>query len=111
MWLDVALRLAYPGTTVAGFYYRDDGKPAPGNVFKLHGDVWVREQAGFPALMEDAAAGDAVIMEYDNGATRILRKVPPFLCAEDCAVNEYHPETRIIHAAPSPLAVNRYHPL
>ena len=41
MWFELALRLAYPHTPVAGIYFYEDGKPAPGNNQKLKDDHWV----------------------------------------------------------------------
>jgi len=34
MWLDLALRLVYPGIPVAGLYYYADGTPGPGDGFE-----------------------------------------------------------------------------
>ena len=112
MWLDLALRLSYPWTRVAGaYFYREDGATAPGNVFRLHGDHWVRDRIGFPPLLVEAPAGDVLILEYEGDHTRVLPTVPPYMCAANCDAHDYQPQARILPGKPSPRAVNRYGPL
>ena len=61
--------------------------------------------------MEEAEAGDALILEYDGGGVHILTNVPAYMCAENCAADLYRPEMRIVHGKPSRQAVHRYGPL
>ena len=47
MWFDVALRLAYPRTAVAGLYYSSDGKAAPGANLVVRSGKWVKSRQDF----------------------------------------------------------------
>jgi len=48
MWLDLALRLAYPAVRVGGIYLLDDNRPAPGmNINIANGEPRVLSK-GFP---------------------------------------------------------------
>jgi hypothetical protein len=112
MWLDLALRLSYPGTRVAGaYFYDEDDAPASGNVFRLHAGEWVREQRGFPPLIGEAEARDSVILEYRGSRVDVLPSVPSYMCSGTCDAQDYHPEERILEGKPSPRAVNRYGPI
>ena len=50
MWFDLGLRIAYPRTRVAGIYYLDDGKSAPGLNISLAGGKPQVLPHGFPTL-------------------------------------------------------------
>jgi hypothetical protein len=112
MWLDLALRLSYSGTKVAGsYYYAGDGAPAPGNAFQLQRGEWVKVKTGFPPLVEKASVRDSLILEYDGRNMRILPKVPAYMCAGVCDDANYEPGTRIVPGQPPARAINRYGPI
>jgi hypothetical protein len=46
MWLDMALRLMYPGIPVAGTYFYEDGTPAPGASLEAEGFLRIVAAAG-----------------------------------------------------------------
>jgi hypothetical protein len=50
MWLDMALRLVYPGIPVAGVYCYADGTPGPSDGWKAGGKSWTWGGTGFPPV-------------------------------------------------------------
>jgi len=111
MWLDRALRLAYPGTAVAGGYFYRDGSAPPGHIFRARGNRWVVEKANQPVLVPSAATSDSILLEYDGERMHVLPAMPASLCIEDCDTRGYRPRERIVEGAPSALALNRYGPI
>ena len=86
MWFDMALRLAYPGTPVAGSYFYQDGSPALGKVAMGRADTML-------------------VLDYQpKGRLSIAPSLPSFLRVEGI----YNPEARIETGSPSPRAVRRY---
>lgn len=82
MWFDMALRLAYPGTPVAGFYFYDDGAPPIGKL-----------------VMKGRAGTMLVLACQPQGRLSIVRgNYAP----------SYNPEARIESGSPSPKAIRRY---
>lgn len=89
MWFDMALRLAYPGTRVAGIYFYEDGSPALGKL----------DLSGRADVM--------LVLDYRRAnSLSIARSLPSFLRVEGI----YSPEARIESGSPSPRAVRRYGP-
>ena len=109
MWFDLALRLAYPGTRLAGIYYYDDGRPGPSRALRPNGDGWTLE-AAFPALLKQVPARDAVVLTNNGHGLALAASVPDFVCGGRCG-SGYQPENRIEPGPPSAKAVNRYGPL
>jgi hypothetical protein len=109
MWFDVALRLAYPGTPVAGIYFFDDGSPSPGNNMKLNADEWQWDGSGFPTVVKRTDVSRTVIIKYDKyGDARIQKKIPEFLHPDARASKLYNPLS-VVERGPSPLpALRRY---
>jgi hypothetical protein len=89
MWFDMALRLAYPGQPVTGAYWYDDGRPAPGNDYRL-------------------APDKTLALRCDAGGVRILETLPAEACPRDGCPPGYAPARRITGTIPSPRAVRRY---
>jgi hypothetical protein len=90
MWFDMALRLAYPGTEVAGVYFYEDGAPAIGDRFS-----------------KSSVAADMLVLHYQRqGALSIAPRLPGFLSAGETSV--YNPQARIESGDPSPRAIRRY---
>jgi hypothetical protein len=108
MWFDMALRLSYPGVSVAGDYALTDGD-ASGTHFLLKRSKWTAIVPGYAPMFTEVPADHAVILEY--GSWRILPEVPARLCLPGCAKEQYRPEARIINEPPSQRAVNRYLPI
>lgn len=109
MWLDLALRLAYPGIPVAGVYFYANGTPSPGNNFKAEGDRWRWDGTGFPPVVHDTPISDTVIVDFDPSGTGQLEKtMPPFVCRAQCSVALYNPAA-VITGPISPRTVHRYH--
>lgn len=111
-WFDVALRLAYPGTPVAGTYFFDDQTPAPGANLILESSQWHWNHSFYlQPLVETAGISQTIVVEYHaDGSGRVLPTLPPYLCHGACDVSLYHPEERIVGMQPSPLAIRRYGP-
>jgi hypothetical protein len=108
MWLDLALRLSYPGIPVDGVYFYADGTPGPGNGFKAEGDRWRWDRIGFPAAMHGTAISNTVIVDFDpSGIGRLEKTMSPFVCRAVCAVGSYNP-TAVITGPISPRTVRRY---
>jgi hypothetical protein len=92
-WFDMALRLAYPGTAVAGAYWHSGGSPARG---------------ARPVLSEDNAESILVLEYSKNGRASVARHLPQFLGLDERAAALYNPATRIESGPPSEWAVRRY---
>ena len=86
MWFDMAVRLAYPGTRVAGVYFYEDGSPALGKAVTGRADTML-------------------VLDYQPlGRLSIARSLPSFLRVE----GSYNPEARVESGSPSGRAVLRY---
>ena len=109
MWFDVALRLAYPRTAVAGLYFYADGEPSPGANLAVRGDRWEQQATGFPTLLNETDFSKTLIVRYSaSGKPALLERVPRFLRAGHAAQAAYNPSTVIEAGEPSPLAERRY---
>jgi hypothetical protein len=108
MWLDVALRLVYPGISVSGSYFYTDGTPGPGNTFEVFGAWWKWEGPGFPPLLPIISLARTVVVDYDpSGPGRLEATLPPFVCRGFCSSQVYDP-TSVISGPISPRTVRRY---
>ena len=108
VWLDLALRLAYPGIRVAGVYFYTDGTPGPGYHFKTEGDRWKWDRTGFPPIVRDTGISDTVIVDFDPSGHGTLAKImPSFVCEGDCAAGLYNPAA-VITGPISPRTIRRY---
>jgi hypothetical protein len=105
MWLDMALRLAYPGIPVAGIYFYADGTPSPGNNLKLAGDRWKWDETGFATVVRDSSISNTIIIEDHSG---LVNTIPSFVCAADCETQLYNPAAMITGPI-SPRTERRYH--
>jgi len=111
MWFDVALRLAYPDTPVAGIYYYADGEPAPGANMLVRGRTWYQIATGFPTLVDDSDFSNTVIVRYSAaGRPALAAAVPRFMQVGRAARSAYSPLTPIEQGEASPLAERRYEP-
>lgn len=110
MWLDLALRLCYPGIPVAGVYYYSDGTPSPGNNMQADGDGWKMQEIGSPTNVSESSLANTIVIEWNSsGPEHLAKSFPAFACHSKCAVELYNP-ANVITGPISPVAVNRYHP-
>lgn len=99
-WFDLALRLAYPDTSVTGTYYREGGTVAPGATLALRHGSW----SGAAPLSR------TLFFRYSYGEARALTRVPLFL-ADAAKGGRYDPRSVVEQGHPDPRAVRRYGPL
>lgn len=107
LWFDMALRLAYPGTKVAGAYWHQDGTPARGRrpMLNASGRWTLRDNT----LLKEGGADSILVMEYsDHDHASAAPSLPDFLGFGERASALYHPASRIEHGPPSERAVRRY---
>jgi hypothetical protein len=110
MWLDMALRLCYPGIPVAGVYYYSDGTPSPGNNLEAAGEGWKMQPIGMPTLVRESSLANTIVVEWNpSGPARLAKVLPEFICHAPCDTALYNP-ANVITGPISPVAVNRYHP-
>lgn len=95
MWFDLALRVAYPGTALAGVYYFQDGRPAPGaNIMFAKGEPRL-EQTGFPTWFHQFTTSPVrhvLVFDYDpttGGAHLVVDAL--VAVGDQIPVRGYHP--------------------
>jgi hypothetical protein len=94
MWFEMALRLAYPGTTVDGLYFSDDGSPARRADLKL---------------LTNGHVDAMLVLNYQRqGLLSIARSLPSLRGIDGKSARLYNPDARIESGSPSPRAVRRY---
>jgi hypothetical protein len=109
MWFDMGVRLAYPGVSVAGAYYRDDATRPPGNGLVLFENRWVWNGMGYPPLMRSIPFEHTIIIRYDaRGHGMMLDEVPAFLTTDPAVKAEYSPHTLVAGVHPAPTAARRF---
>ncbi len=110
-WFDMALRLAYPGTPVAGTYFYDDHTPGRGANLILESAGWHWNHTFLEPLVDTAGLAQTIVIEYGaNGFGKVLPVLPPYLCHGVCSAQLYHPEDRMAGSQPAPRASRRYGP-
>jgi hypothetical protein len=108
MWLDVALRLCYPGIRVGGVYFYDDGTPSPGNNIVADGDQWRWDRTAFPPELRQASLANTVVVRYDDaGDSTLISRFPASLCRSRCATELYDP-ARVVTGPVAARTVRRY---
>lgn len=112
-WFDMALRLAYPRTAVAGVYFYDDGSPAMGNVLNFRAGSWVwNDRSGFSPLVSSGNLNRTIVVRYEGmRRDEIVDQFPEFLCSHACDLHQYKPGSSIAGTVASPIAARRYGPL
>jgi hypothetical protein len=112
MWFDLALRLAYPQTSVAGVYFLDGGGPARGNELSMTDGQWHWDEKSFEPLIKNGGLSQTIVIRYNpDGVDQVLERIPEFLCPNLCGNDKYKPYARIVNSVPSPRAVRRYGPI
>jgi hypothetical protein len=61
MWLDLAVRLMYPGIPVTGAYFYEDGTPAPGGNLRGEDALGRRHR---PPIVREADVQNTVVVDY-----------------------------------------------
>jgi hypothetical protein len=108
MWLDVSLRLAYPGIPVAGTYFYADGTRSPGNNLVAVGELWKWDGTGFPTAVREAPVANTIIVDSGQAnAGSLVNVMPAFVCRAACAVQSYNPAA-VITGPIAPRAARRY---
>jgi hypothetical protein len=110
MWLDVALRLAYPGTPVCGVFLFDDGSAGPGNGYQLESNQWRANDTAWSPIVTEAPLQNTLAIEFSGNGAAVLQRMPEAVC-KGCDQGLYNPESRIIRRAPDSRTVARYGPL
>jgi hypothetical protein len=112
MWFDLALRLAYPDTPVAGEFFYDDGSAPEGNCFKLEADRCRWDGTGVESLVKETSVRYVVVLEFQaRGPARVVSRLPAFLSTSEDAARVYSPQTVLADAPASPIAIRRYGPI
>jgi len=107
MWFDMALRLAYPGTPVAGAYWHRDGTPARGPRPAL--DASGRWSLTGNPLVQEGGADSILVIEYsDDGHASAAPRLPEFLGFGERGSALYNPAARIESGSPAERALRRY---
>ena len=108
MWLDLAVRLAYPGIPVTAGYYYKDGSPGPGHNLKIEDGRWKWDGTNYPPLVRDTTTANTIVVDDDVAAeSPLVKSLPAVLCPATCAVQPYDPE-KVITGPISPRARRRY---
>lgn len=107
MWFDYALRLAYPGVTVAGIYFYDTGEPSVGSNMTVANRQWVQVPSASPSLIQHAPLESTLVVHIDAHGRGHLRTHLPRSFPR---ASRYRLEPRAVVAGsdPSPLAQRRY---
>jgi len=107
MWFDMALRLADPGTPVAGAYWHRDGTPARGARPTL--DASGRWSLTGNPLVQEGGADSILVIEYsDDGHASAAPRLPEFLGFGERGSALYNPAARIESGSPAERALRRY---
>jgi hypothetical protein len=108
MWLDLALRLVYPGIRVSGIYFYDDGTPSPGNNIIAEGEQWKWDGTAFAPDLRQASLANTIVVRYDPaGSSELVGKFPASLCRSRCATDLYQP-ARLITGPIAERTIRRY---
>ena len=107
-WLDVAVRLVYPGRRVSAGYFLDDGTPAPGQHMTLALGKWIWDTNGvLPDVGEVGLDRTVILTRQPDGRVVVADRVPDGLCLSGCSQGAYRPHERI-NGTISDRAVRRY---
>jgi hypothetical protein len=108
MWLEMALRLVYPGRKVSAGYYLDDGTPAVGQHMALALGTWIWDGTRVLPDVGEVGLDKTLILSLESdGRVSVVDQLPDRLCMTGCDPTAYHPHARI-GARLSERAVRRY---
>jgi hypothetical protein len=109
-WVDLALRLAYPGTNVGGIYIPDNNRGAPGmNIDIANGESRVLSE-GPPTF---AAPSHVLVFDYDakSGEAKPVGSRPIKVENQQIPASRYNFCTTISGSKPDTVAIHRYGPI
>ena len=107
-WFNNALRLAYPGATVAGVYYYDDGTPGPTMNLQLRDGQWTFTGEGVTPSVTSAGVSQTLALRDDPAGVQVLPAIPEVVCPDPCVREPYNPTGRILAGPPAVEARRRY---
>ena len=110
MWFDLALRLAYPGKTVAGLYEYGDQGLAPGSNISVIGGRPMTVLGGFPTLFHQTTdpIKHVLVFDYDPATEQAA---PASGGPVVNALASYRFCDAVALGVPAVLATNRYGPI
>lgn len=112
MWLDMAIRLAYPRTLVAGTYFFEDQTPSPGANLELRRDRWEWDGTGMPPIVRQVSISSTVVVSLPKtGDAKLLQELPGYLRKTPDAGKAYQPSSLLSAPRPPARALHRYGPL
>jgi hypothetical protein len=112
MWFDFSLRLAYPGSGVAGMYFFDDFSGAQGNNMRLEDGKWVWDRTGMPPEVREIEPSNTLLIDYDPERSHgeVLERPPLEMAFAGELLRLENPKATVIGETPSPRALRRYRP-
>lgn len=119
MWLDLALRMAYPGRIIAGIYTFADGRPSPGMSIDIedgHAHLLPFGPDGSPTLFHmtpNATIKHFLVFDVDpsTGAADPVLEGPVKVGKGEIPASRYDFCAAVIGATPDPIAMHRYGPI
>jgi hypothetical protein len=115
MWFDLALRLAYPDTTVAGIYFLRDKSPAPGaGIDIVNGEPHLLSDGG--TLFHSAPGlgiGHIIVFDYDptNGEAEPIAAGNVKVGDDEIPAVRYDFCAAVAGSKPDSIAMHRYGPI
>jgi len=108
MWLDLSVRLAYPGIPVAATYFYEDGTSGPGANLKAAGNEWKWDGTGIAPIVRATSLANTIVVDYQlSGRGKLGAAFPAYMCPTSCAMELYRPDF-VITGPVSPIARRRY---
>jgi hypothetical protein len=106
-WFDMALRLAYPGTPVAGAYWRTDGTPAASGEPHIEANgIWSLDGG---SLVHQGGPDSIFAVAYaEAGPASVEQRLPEILRPKESASKSYNPTARIAGGAPPERVRRRF---
>jgi hypothetical protein len=108
MWFNSALQLMYPGTTVAGSYWREDGSMSGSVRYRFDQDGVNLERTSVTVEGTQFGYDHVVAFDFDGShGPRLLETLPPQL-APFRAAGQYRPASRIVAGTPPAETLARF---
>jgi hypothetical protein len=116
MWLDCALRLAYPGTKVAGIYFFQDGSSAPDVSIDMNGGEPHLLSTGSQTLLHSAPSDPIthiMVFDYNSLMGQAVPVVQGPVSVGKSVLHTPHYDfcAAVTGTTPAALAVRRYGPI
>ena len=109
MWFDMAMRLAYPNTSVSGAYYLEGGVRPPGLGMEVRNGNWTWNGTGYPPLLRSIPFENTIIIRYDRGGrATLVERVPSYVIVDSRTAASYNPRDAIDSKPATFTALRRY---